>query len=188
MPLAEVEKQGRRQIGKKNYPGNRTVAMFRDPRRRLWSAFNYFKHTNGMPHDLREKMLNNSNTVKEFAAFPGIAGCQTKMVLGQRCSRNVPLTAAKLQVAKRRLRERFAFIGLTEEWNDSVCLFHAMFGKTPVSVAFQNVRPSKEVSRDYDPDRALRELSPQDDPWDYELWVDLLLWRRLLLSDDACRT
>ena len=117
----------------------------------------------------RATMLNSTNTVKEFVAFPGIMGCQTKMVLGRRCSENVKLTKAKLENAKLRLRERFAFIGLTDDWNDSICLFHAMFGKEPMPVSFQNSRPSSVLSSDYEEDRALQELSPEDDPWDYEL-------------------
>jgi len=151
------------------YNERHVVGMFRDPRRRLWSAYNYFKHTNGMSKEARANMLENTPSVKEYAAYPGIGGCQVKMLLGRRCNENVRLTEAKLEKAKLNLRTRFQFVGLTEEWNDSVCLFYAMFGSHPNPVAFQNVRPSNQVSGEYVQERALQELSPEDDPWDYAL-------------------
>lgn len=60
--------------------------------------------------------------------FPGIAGCYTKMLTHRFCAEAVPLTLSDLRRAENRLRSGMAFVGLTEAWNASVCLFHAQHG------------------------------------------------------------
>lgn len=60
--------------------------------------------------------------------FPGIRGCMTKMVLGYNCANRVKLTTQDLEQAKRIVRSQFAFVGLTEQWEESVRLFHGMHG------------------------------------------------------------
>ena len=68
------------------------VALFRDPRRRLVSAWNDQKHsyglgsyyTNGRGSDEeRAAMLSSAKTIEEFAEWPGIRSCQTKMLVGE---------------------------------------------------------------------------------------------------------
>ena len=44
--------------------------------------------------------------------------------------------------AARRVREGFAFVGLSEEWELSMCLFHKMFGGTCRASDFEDTRPS----------------------------------------------
>lgn len=132
------------------------VAIFRDPRRRLLSAYNYHKHSFGMnswvllgdsmdggrwysggisslfffiPRDERKRMLQTTHTLEAFANFPGIASCQTKMIIGYTCATYVRLSDANVYEAKRRMDRDFALVGLLEHWNASVCLFHRMLGK-----------------------------------------------------------
>ena len=52
--------------------------------------------------------------------------CLTVTRLSVTC---LPIT--RLLQAKRRLTTAFAFVGLTDYYNESVCLFHAMFGGSP---------------------------------------------------------
>ena len=54
--------------------------------------------------------------------------------------------------AARRVREGFAFVGITEEWDLSICLFHKMFGGLCVFSEFQDIRPTfpgKSANTDY---------------------------------------
>jgi hypothetical protein len=49
----------------------------------------------------------------------------TKMIVGYRCAeQGVELTPQLIKKAEDRLKNDFAFIGLTEEWDVSICLFH----------------------------------------------------------------
>lgn len=78
----------------------------------------------------------------ECAAVRGMRGCQTKMVLGVPCAAPFPLNDSLLHEAQRRVRNDFLFVGLTERFDESVCLFHARLGgKRPVASQFLNTRP-----------------------------------------------
>ena len=87
------------------------VALFRDPRRRLVSGWNDNKHSYSMgtynsprgPIDEVAVMRNTTQTVEEYAAWPGIGGCQTKMLLGDDCSVPLNITEALFDEAHRRL-------------------------------------------------------------------------------------
>lgn len=46
-----------------------------------------------------------------------------------------------IALALERLSRGFMFVGLTEEFDLSVCLFHAMFGGECLPVEFENMRP-----------------------------------------------
>ena len=53
------------------------------------------------------------------------SSCMTKMILGYRCaSADIEVTHKEVKEAQRRLRDEFIFVGLTEAWDLSICLFH----------------------------------------------------------------
>ena len=62
-----------------------------------------------------------------------------------RCAEEVPggFTRKLLNEAKRRLSKDFLFVGLTEEWDVSICLFHQMLGGHARAVEFLNTRAGK---------------------------------------------
>ena len=108
------------------------------------------------------KKMNSLRSCRYVMAshFPGLRGCMTKMVLGKQCSEKYQLSHADLAEAKRIVREELAFVGLTEKWQDSVRLFHAMHGGTLYSEelyvktresppAIENVRSALAASYDY---------------------------------------
>lgn len=111
----------------------RFVGMFRDPRQRGWSAYNAF---------VGEKWMRASFPAEAYARC--IAGSQVKMVTGQMhagaygavnchltdnrngslsCRRGCGATRPNMVLARQRLDEGFAFVGMTEEWAASICLF-----------------------------------------------------------------
>ena len=51
------------------------------------------------------------------------------------------LNASHVAEAIRRIEQELAFVGLTERFDESICLFHARFGGRPVPAQFVNVRP-----------------------------------------------
>jgi hypothetical protein len=67
----------------------------------------------------------------------------TKMLLGYRCADDVALTPTLAAKAHHRLAHDLAFVGLTEEWDASVCLFHQMLGGHAREIEFLNYRAGK---------------------------------------------
>ena len=68
--------------------------------------------------------------IRTYATDAAVQGCSTKMLLGLPCNANVTLPKELALLAASRL-ETFAFVGLVEEWDLSVCLFHRIFGGSP---------------------------------------------------------
>jgi hypothetical protein len=66
----------------------------------------------------------------------------------------------------------FAFVGLTEEFDLSVCLFHHMFGGECIDVEFFNMRKGRYESevetQQFETD--LAQLEALGDPWDTPLY------------------
>ena len=117
--------------------GMHVVAMFRQPTQRLISAH---KDHNRAPEfsiserDVLQKACANESA-ECFARYPGIAGCMTRMLSGRTCTElshvrgSNPFDGGRAFVGKaKEAVAQLAFVGLTERWNESVCLFHRMFG------------------------------------------------------------
>eukprot|EP00730_Choanoeca_flexa_P019476 TRINITY_DN9515_c0_g1_i4.p1 TRINITY_DN9515_c0_g1~~TRINITY_DN9515_c0_g1_i4.p1 ORF type:complete len:362 (+),score=33.52 TRINITY_DN9515_c0_g1_i4:100-1185(+) len=149
------------------------VAMFRDPRSRLWSAYNFGLHANGMHNKLRREMRAAVKTPRDFARWPRIGSCQTKMMLGHQCASDYNITEVLFQKAVQRL-QNFAFIGITDDWDSSVCLFHAMFGGPLLESFFKNIRNTSESKnhQSYHQQAYGDQLSVEDDPYDWRLYLE----------------
>ena len=118
----------------------RFFGMFREPASRSNSMFNYFINARSGPW-IDERMYAKR-----------VAGSAVMMLAGQRygldclkrtkpCMRGTPNT----ELALRRLETEFAFVGLTNHWALSICLFHAMFGGPCLSHEFLNTRPTNHT-------------------------------------------
>mmetsp|Transcript_50630 Transcript_50630/g.94133 ORF Transcript_50630/g.94133 Transcript_50630/m.94133 type:complete len:371 (+) Transcript_50630:270-1382(+) len=81
--------------------------------------------------------------MQTYFYWRGVQGCMTKMVLGFRCADDVELTPLMHARAKYRIAHDFAFVGLTEEWDASICLFHQMLGGHAREIEFLNYRAGK---------------------------------------------
>jgi len=125
-------------------------AMMRQPEQRLIPSYSFFG-----PVGLH--IGNASSTVWPYnSASPSIreyaeqsAGCtvrQVTMDVYNPCETLHLPTSEDVSVAIEMLREGFAFVGITEHWDISVCLFRAMFGGTCVSTDFENMRPTDNSS------------------------------------------
>ena len=111
--------------------GGRLFGMFRAPNSRSHSMFNFF--------------VGERPWISERDYAQRVLGSAVMMLSGQRygldclqqgrpCPKLEPNTALALQ----RLDSDFAFVGLTEEWATSICLFHAVFGGECLSHEFTN--------------------------------------------------
>lgn len=142
------------------------VAMFREPRTRVLSG--YFHYTpeldaetggSGRLHDCPrmrsryclgdscdgDKVTDSGRRVTNPAVVPldeygaCVGACMTNMLNGRGCG-DPQRADGDIAAARAKVR-RFGFVGLTEEWDLSVCLWHAMFGGRCTSSEFADLRP-----------------------------------------------
>lgn len=147
------------------------------------------------------KRLSSEVGVLHYALCAGIRSCQTRLVLGayvhdpqagearpqypnpnktlsrhyfygNPCGsqRDLALRCEHLQRALERVG-RMAFVGVTDRWNPSVCLFHATFGGEPHPTLLREFRHVSHDDKDNDAKRALEERLRDADGWDTALFV-----------------
>ena len=155
------------------------VTMLRAPSTRLVSAFKHGRHCiqdcspemrNAPPctavRDARRlnkcRALRRATGLREYAEQPAALGCAARMLVGRACNEPLALRANESRAAAARLGSvGFGFVGLVEEWNLSVCLFHRLLGGTPRPQEFSAVRVNKQTTiifrRHPDLARALRD-------------------------------
>ena len=121
-------------------------ATFREPSQRLLSAFYFNMHASGAGRARGAAMRRKCKSDPAcFARFPGVAGCQTKMLLGHKCAADIELTREHVEQAKRVLREKLGHVALTSCYDASVCNFHKLYGGVAYEQEF-----SKSVHTDAD--------------------------------------
>ena len=139
-----------------------------------------FLYSHGYSHAAIAKLASAwdrhlSIPLRACLSLPDVRGCQTKMVLGVPCAAPLQLNASLLAEAVRRLTSDFLFVGLTEEWDTSVCLFHATLGGEAVAAEFLNARPraraapNANATRVRRRDRVQLQVQTPADAWDEEL-------------------
>ena len=137
-----------------------------------------FLYSHGLSHAAIRILTDVWNAQKAIPlqsclAIEGIKGCQTKMVLGVPCAAPLRLNATLLKEATRRVLHDFAFVGLTDRWNASVCLFHAKYGGEVYAAEFANSRPGgKRPSLGSGATEASEHLL--DDPYDSALYASAM--------------
>ena len=87
--------------------------------------------------------------------------------------------------AAKRVQEGFAFVGIAEDWDLSICLFHKMFGGACHADEFQDTRPGragKSADQDYD----ISQLQGWHDDIDEVVYAAALdVFRRNLIMFDV---
>jgi len=128
------------------------VAMFRQPEQRLISAYNYFGavpvYTWSSPWKATRWPYNTASpSLREYAEVS--AGCTVRQLtlnVVSPCEFAALPTSEDVSDAITMLHEGFAFVGITEQWALSVCLFRAMFGGQCVDSDFADARPTDNSS------------------------------------------
>jgi hypothetical protein len=141
------------------------VAFFRNPTNRIFSSF--YNNRRGVPQ-------NESPTIRhprQYFAYPGVLGCQTKMLTGHSCLSSLPSHQLPqlVEKAKEILSTHMAFVGLTERWAESICLFHAMYGGHTSQFEFTNSRPALIDENDL-PIRIHQSQFNLTDPYDNQIY------------------
>jgi len=85
------------------------------------------------------KVLESVSGPLEYALYPGISNCATKMLNGYHCGDKVKLSEHHLDVAKSVL-DNALFVGISEYFKTSICLFSWIYGGTPKEYHFNKFR------------------------------------------------
>ena len=125
------------------------VGFFRDPVARGYSSYNYFVRGHG------SRGFTHFNAT-ELQHAHCIEGSVVKMVAGQeesnrdemlgpsdcdRATKDGPTIVPDVSTAIARL-QGFKFVGVTSDWERSICLFHAKLGGPCYAVEFEDSRPT----------------------------------------------
>jgi hypothetical protein len=163
------------------------VGMFRQPEQRVLSGY-YAR-------------LNETSKGYEPAQYAHLLqGCVVRMLIGFPCAEyshgETPLESqaslpdGSVGMALARIDTDFAFVGLTEHWALSVCLFHAMFGGQCHRREFHNSRVGELQYRNGERyDESL--LDGWSDPFDGPVYdrVQQQFWANVLkfnVSTESC--
>lgn len=174
------------------------VGLFRQPKSRVASAYNHFSTRSvRTPENLRRfSRVSLGVVTMMLSGEDGKAsiGCEFRwptMEQDPGCQSDYCKTCMTLpteaQVAKAISRlDGFAFVGLTDHFDLSVCLFHAMFGGDCYPVEFVNMRPA--VYRQ----NFTQQLDGFEDPFDQRIYnaASQIFWanvRRFNLNKVTCQ-
>ena len=180
----------------------RFFGMFRRPGTRIASAYLWYasefgpQHNSTLPSAAEYARLARGTTVRMLAGQADGEACQSGWYYNARCDASI---VPNVPLALERLRDGFAFAGLTHAWAASICLFHAMFGGKCLGVEFENTRPTTprttrlpwlKIESNFT-QRVAAEVAAVADPWDDALLdvVERRFWaefKRRGLSARAC--
>jgi hypothetical protein len=134
------------------------VTMLRQPEQRLIS--DYYKKdfqvmrylaADGVTIERFWPYHSSTPSLREFAEVMG--GCSVRQLAFDDfnpCYRAEVPTTEDVSLAINRLRQGFAFVGITDHWDLSVCLFRAMFGGECNSLDLINTKPFNGTTADSD--------------------------------------
>ena len=143
--------------------GSAFVGMFREPSTRMASGFAHAFHdcpamTSKYGCDEHAVVICPAvmqvtvEKVKEY--FDCVKGCQTRMTVGESCGHrknveNVEPSADQIKEAIRHIRQNFVYVGITEQFEDSVKDFSKLMGRTvpPPMEAFGNSNPGRDGAK-----------------------------------------
>jgi len=113
------------------------AGFFRKPSQRLISAYFNGLHASGLDSTTNSGLHSACDGKGPgcYAKYPGIAGCTARMLTGKNCADAGGASnpdsfdggASLLDKALENI-DKMSFVGLTERWDESICLFHRMFG------------------------------------------------------------
>ena len=158
------------------------VTLIRSPRARLASAWFFGLREVGHPmlplgHPeknrsgwaARRRLRRAMPTIQAYARYPGIAHCQTKMVLGIHCGEAVDVTPDMSREAIRRLQEDFRFVGVQDHWSASVQLALAEFNATSSAELVKSAQARHQYTK-RERAAAMANLTAYEDVYDEALY------------------
>jgi hypothetical protein len=143
------------------------VTVLRQPEERLSSAFHHFARGKGDVFAF-QKTLQGQQAAMLSLGEKGIPWVTCERHGGgqdgpEKACYN--LERPDVQKALTRL-SKFAFVGILEEYDMSVCLFYTMYGGRCLPAAFDNSRPTPYHISEEQQQAEIAQLKKNKDPWD----------------------
>jgi len=152
---------------------SKVVTVLRQPRQRIISGYFHSFHDcrplqrkyNFSVTDSTPKLPMGSNTINssllmEYADC--VQACAINIITGHWCSHSDQDPSEQIAQAIDTVN-KIGYVGITEQWELSICLFHAMYGGECLPAEFERVRPGLERkdTSDYD-ESAFGDWFPDD--------------------------
>jgi hypothetical protein len=147
------------------------VTMMRQPEQRLISAYYYYdgaKHVGSLRKYAEMFAGCAVRQLTRYYAFACGSDMEMKRRDGEQLARPV-LSSGDVSDAIDMLHDGFAFVGITDQWALSVCLFRVMFGGQCLASDVLDVRPGDNSSSSY---YDTSELFDWVDNWDGPLYAE----------------
>lgn len=141
------------------------VSFFRRPDQRLASGYAYARKHKFALHlwghqgagdnsglTFKKAVQEGKSAVDDEVLDKDFHGCQTNMVLGRGCMAGTPENPIKDAEEAIKIVKQFFFVGLTEEWLTSICLFNYLVSgeKFVTGAQLKDTRPSSgKAASDY---------------------------------------
>jgi hypothetical protein len=135
--------------------------IFRDPAERALSSYNHFGQGKGDMHAFFMKIRGQQASMLS-AGDPGFAKIRCEFNQTDAPEQCKKMVEPDVHLAIERL-DGFAFVGILEEFDLSVCLFHKMMGSPCLAVEFMNTRKATYSSEKQE---QLKQLRAWGDPYD----------------------
>jgi hypothetical protein len=145
-------------IEQKVFSADSVVSFFRKPSQRLISGHRNGLHAAGFTIQGNQRLHESCENRGAgcYARYPGIAGCSARMLAGKYCADPSAIEdphwdhgLSYVETAVKNVAS-LHFVGLTEEWDESVCLFHRMFGGRVNPAEFKDFHSHPGKSGEYD--------------------------------------
>lgn len=164
--------------------------MFREPASRALSSFYHFGQGKGDMHEFVKKIKGQQASMLSVGAV-GMAKIRCEFNQSDAMAECDRIVEPDVPLAIQRL-DGFAFVGILEEYDMSVCLFHKMMGSDCLDVEFLNTREANYPGTEEMKKTELQRLKDAGDAWDdpvYEaalrrFWGDV---RKYDLKPSTCR-
>jgi len=131
-------------VGNYTAKRGRLVGFFRDPDQRILSAYHFrvdalAQQGCGMPPGPYYSLLDTAESFKGGMTYQLVSEYQ---FAPPALPNFTNLTREDAAAAARRVQEGFAFVGITEMWDLSICMFHKMFGGPCLASDFEDANPT----------------------------------------------
>eukprot|EP00927_Polykrikos_kofoidii_P032565 TRINITY_DN276_c0_g1_i5.p2 TRINITY_DN276_c0_g1~~TRINITY_DN276_c0_g1_i5.p2 ORF type:complete len:510 (+),score=75.77 TRINITY_DN276_c0_g1_i5:144-1673(+) len=149
------------------------TTMFRRPAERVHESYHLVSHGKQRLRDYARNVAGQQTSMlsKGEDALARIK-CELQGGGGTRKSRRTcaGTVTPDLNLALKRLDEGFSFVGIYEEYDLSICLFHKMFRSECRAVEFEERRPVPIKQDNFAKKAEIAMLERDGDPWDTPLY------------------